>query len=263
MAVRRVYKPIWGFGWVGWIASAVLLALVIAQVQGVDIWYQILKVVTAAFGGDAVVAFVAKLTEGSLVLFEVGGGAIEACCVLIALRIASRRSPWWLSAFAVVAGLAYPLLAMSTVMQWFRPATFTGPEDFVLSYKIAMCAGLGLVLLPVLVWSRSVFVAAGLLLAAGCVLVARYDDEPLFSIPVGYSAITPRTLVGHSAILSTCLAWGIIDRRLYRPHDTCSKCGYSRAGLADSAACPECGFEPKLTPTPSPPQAPPPRAPAP
>ena len=58
--------------------------------------------------------------------------------------------------------------------------------------------------------------------------------EPLVWAPAWYLAVVPTI-----AFLNLHRR----DRRLAHrlKHDLCTRCGYSRAGIAEGAACPECG----------------------
>ncbi|MEO0477101.1 MAG: hypothetical protein AAF085_14190 [Planctomycetota bacterium] len=104
-----MHKPLWGFGPIGWIASVVLVARIVAHVQGVDIWYQILKGVTCLVGGDGLMWFVSRLTLWTLINFTNGSGVVEASIILCAMVIASRRFAWWQMLYVALLGGALPV----------------------------------------------------------------------------------------------------------------------------------------------------------
>jgi hypothetical protein len=65
-------------------------------------------------------------------------------------------------------------------------------------------------------------------------LIHAYSNGWIFGISVLY----PVALT----LLPTALLWYTDRRRARQGH--CGSCGYDRAGLAPTAACPECGAKP-------------------
>ncbi|MEM9166051.1 MAG: hypothetical protein AAGB48_03405, partial [Planctomycetota bacterium] len=50
---KRVYKPLWKMGWVGWTGVVVFLALLIPTLLGVDLRWQLIKLLHRTMGDQA------------------------------------------------------------------------------------------------------------------------------------------------------------------------------------------------------------------
>lgn len=109
--------------------------------------------------------------------------------------------------------------------------------------------------------------AWNLLVCAGSVALVRYEDtmpkypgmvpspglsvtaEPSWPVPFPFvlsDSAPPSTLVALPLSWAACglVLWAAVLRRRRWPPGSCGSCGYSLAGLAEGAACPECGGAP-------------------
>lgn len=97
-----------------------------------------------------------------------------------------------------------------------------------------------------LIWlTRSRLVAVGAIIAT---LLApwsfHFTHVSWYPIQIDRFFVSYPTLIAWGVLTSCLITWAILDRKRFRPGDTCSACGYSRVGLTADVPCPECAATP-------------------
>lgn len=224
----------------------VLGALLIPTVLGVDLRYQLLRLVTQAFGGDAPINFVSLFIVP--MAFELGimtPGVVDpsmtlyaACILLVALRL-SRR--WSLQG-------AVTLLAAGVIHApawWFlyrqrELCHALGLENSSLTWSFLVKGTACLILIPIVWW---VFRARAFILAAVIMWFA--------SIAINFISVTPSWVIFMWLGLNPGLVWHVLlaavfgwlawhDQRAWIPMGHCPSCGYNMSA-SQNPICPECG----------------------
>lgn len=256
----RIHKPILGFGWAGYTASAVLLALIIPLAAGVDLRYELLKLIQLSLGDEAMMFFVSRLAFAEFAISDPTISVITGTTVLVAARVAPYRiNP------------AYPVLVFLLCVAWafvtvayFRAKPIVWLGDSILGASQIGLNFSGYLILSIigtifagllLVWiSRSWIVAIGFLLA----LCAQYVcaswlmgttmgnlPEPLILFKLfGRGDYSVFSLAFDIFTIGPLLLWAILERRKPAPVRACQGCAYDLAGIPEGAPCPECGRKP-------------------
>lgn len=166
MAVRRVYKPIWGFGWVGWLALGIAVSMALVLITGYDARYQLQRLVMAVFGVDVMMYATASLYFYEISMFGAGAGPVPVVLALLTIQSCSRRvSRWqvagllalafvWPAAPTVSSYLAHELsVPMPPIERWFFQ---WGEAVSMIGFAVVMVVG-----------TRSWLVAVASLIAVG------------------------------------------------------------------------------------------------
>jgi hypothetical protein len=245
-------RPLWGFGWPGWVALAVL---------GLELFWLYVD-------PDPVRSFQAALAQLGAwtinpVTFWIMGLQMQFAFVALhpltawplfmALVIHPRHTEWWRWAALMIATILSPLVWMHTTtiarsvwdaIAWsglpmpVRPASWTLPVEFY----CVVTGQLGAAAIWCAVRSRTVAFLM-LLLGFGWGFVVEYAYTKGFSLPWVYS-ITINLTISVVALVSAIRA-----RRRWKPAYACSRCGYDLRNLPnDTTQCPECGQSPRRTP---------------
>lgn len=263
----RSPKPLLGFGPVGWLAAAVLAALIGLLLAGIDPRYELLRFTHNTLGPRSMDALLLRiLTPLNLAEWRGQGhrfGPIAMCAALVALQIHPRRAGLARTATVVAAGLGFPflywyllLLAMGIVGRSNFAASRYADAGILLAFGLLTAALLrwwtrahrpALCFLPWLL-GIPVLTLLAFNLPEGWVLPWTHD--------AANRALKAAVLSFNPALAAILLVWAI--RARLRPADAgrCAACDYDLAGLA-AARCPECGAPLESTPAPPPDPAPP------
>ncbi len=230
-------RPILGFGLIGWIASAVLLAIVAAALAGFDFQYHFIGLLCDAFGSSAMMWYMSRVhIPHSLYILAPMMSVITAGAAVVALYIRPGRGWWWRSAIVVAWGIMQPGLfsyereLARSVLDWILPWRVDGYLSWILhwtSMNMLTC-----LLLWIVTGSRRVLLVS----VAASLAVALY-------MLVLYRPITPMTVffpnpgpldavIGPlwQVAVAAGVLWWAIDARLhaYLP-GYCANCGYDSA----------------------------------
>lgn len=253
----RIQKPLLGFGWAGYTASAILLAVIVPIVVGVDLRYELLKLIRAAFGDEAMMWFVTRLP---FLLFAIAGPTISVTtgvAVLIAARIAPYRISLVMQAFVFTLCVAWVLITVAYFRTpWFERvgSYFFETTQFTLylsGYNILSIIGT-VVASVLIVWiTRSWIVAIGFLLAVSAQFIeATWSlksmmgtlPEPMMLFTLfERGAYSVFSLAFDIFTFGPLILWAVGERRKSFPSHACQSCGYDLDGIATTAVCPECG----------------------
>ena len=257
MAIRkRIKDPLLGFGWAGYICAAILIALIAALVAGVEIRYEILKLIQTTLGVEAMMLFVIHLPFAG---FSIGGVSISVTtgvAILIAFKVAPYRiNPLLqLAVFLLCAG--WFLVPLKTYRVVGR-ALF-GSLSFA-NYYLLEIVGTVLIGLVVFYLTRSRFVAAMWALAVAVASInALWFANSGISPPGTVSLFTAFDLAEYTSLslafdtftMGSLVLWAILERRKIFPDQMCQSCEYNLAGLSGDATCPECGRKQAAIPIP-------------
>ena len=261
----RIYKPLIGLSWAGYAASAVLLALIIPVAAGVDLRYELLKLVQLVLGDDVMTRFVVTLPFATFAISSPTISVITGVGVLVACRVAPYRIGILVQLFAFVYCMVWALVVVSYHAS--APVLKAGTEIFgapTRGYNMAghyLLESIGILLLAlILVWiSRSWIVVVGIVLAFTAQLITAYwstsvqfgvlpESVILFKF-FDIGAYSWFGLAFDVFTIGPLILWAIRERRKPFPPHTCQSCGYDLEGIAATTACPECGQKPAAATT--------------
>lgn len=256
----RIRKPLLGFGWAGYTASAVLLALIVPVAAGVDLRYELLKLIQFTLGDEAMMFFVTRLP---FPLFAIGFPTISVVTgigVLVARRVAPYRINVLTQLFSFALCVVWAIVAVSYHAS--RPVVDLGTQIFgapgrgynMAGHHLLESSG-SIAFALLIIWiSRSWIVVVGLVLAFTAQLVTAYwSSNVQFGVLPEY--VVAFRFFDHGAYMwfglafdiftiGPLLLWAILERRKPVPASACPGCAYDLAGLAPEAPCPECGRKP-------------------
>lgn len=255
--VKHAPKPLWGFGPAGWVLLAIAVALAVCLITGYDLRFQLIRLIGAVFGVQAMTWFVAALEMYAFDLLDYPLlpspllGIPAMCALLIALQIHPQRVSWWKCALVVLAGVATPLRSV-LAMKWFYP--MFAPVGVLFDPRATSDAvGAATVILALITAVVVGIVCRSRLLAAGFLILGIWsvvDNMEMTRQVHGLSPLVPGLDVLGSAIYmrpawQVCawalpLTWAIRSRVRWRGPGLCPVCGYSLRNLP-TPRCPECG----------------------
>lgn len=226
-----------------------LIALIAALVVGVEIRYELLKLILASLGVDAMMFFVRHLP---FAVFAIVGASISVTtgiAVLIAFKVAPYRfnPPLQLVLFLLCAGwFLVPIRTYRVVEQaLFGSSNYSG---------LHLMEIVGTVLIGSVVFylTRSKLVGAMWALAVAIastkeIWIVNTGREPPGTVVLfwvfDFVAYTSYSLAFDLLTMGSLMLWAILERRKILPAQMCHSCEYDLAGLSGDAACPECGHK--------------------
>ncbi len=253
---QRAIKPLLGFGPAGYILVAIFLALLIPTLMGIDLRYELQKLIIYIFGADAMLSATAYTMLFSTTVFGMGINLITACVGLVAFNIAPFRikrqnqlawfclCAFWIAPTLILNNIIVHIFGHSTIYSGFTSIYLTmslgtlgvlvagGFAVYITRSKIvaiSWATALVLDLLPIAMFYSSGFYAL--------------FDWPLI-IP-GNFGISTVEIFFYLCSSGSLLTWAIIERRKPAPpSNPCPNCAYDLAGLPQNIPCPECGQTP-------------------
>lgn len=261
----HIQKPLLGFGWAGYTASAILLAMIVAIAAGVDLRYELLKLIRAAFGDEVMTWFVLRLHTfiGAI------GYSTTSIITGIGLLVALRISPYRTNTILHLASFIICVIWAIVPIQFFRltPVETVGEIIFgkgqfgipIAGFFLLELIGTIIVAAAAIWITRSWTVLVGFLLAIATQIVASrwLINQPTITLPDSAILfmlfdIEPYswfTLAFDICTIGSLLLWAILERRKAFPVHACKQCGYDLAGIPTESPCPECGQKPAAATT--------------
>lgn len=245
----RTARPLWGFGWAGWLLLPGAFALAWVFFTGFDLRFVLLKWTNDTLGSGAMAWFIGVvLATHYSALREPVLGPVTLCSVLVALHFHPRPMKRWRCGLIAWA-LLRPVLWFELVYwgrhlgAWWAGAPFAGLWADGWGTAIVTCflAAADAMLLWLL--TRSAFVTAPALAAGlgyACGVTALHKLGQFHWITELLHPLAMQA-VWHGGVGAALLWWAIRAHRDVREPYQCQPCGYDLRGIADSQSCPECG----------------------
>lgn len=233
---------LWGWSWRGWIALVVLGVMLAAMARGVDLRFQMQKLIMPlGWGAQSwfVAGFLPSLRFGS----EMGAvGPVTLCWMLIVLHLSPIRGRGWAYAAVTILSVALPwcwwkasgvMMSMPASGGRVLPIAPWVNGPFALNAVLSYVPVLGVLFAATRSW-RLVL----LMMGAAVVLIMPTGHVRFTRLSSGQSLAYT---IGVNLVMCSMLAWwGVKARRRMWPEYMCQGCGYDLRGiLAD--VCPECG----------------------
>lgn len=256
-AHRAAHKPLTGFGPIGWCAVAVLLGVAGVALTGLNLRYELFRLIANVFGIDALMSFTVQWVMFGLAIRGMSFTVIALVGLPIVAHIYPYRIGFW--RWAVVVG--WCVERSFSVVLWHQSvygplARFIGGDgdsgvfglDFASS--ASMNARIGVALFfelgtALVLWffTRSWRVAAGVALVTIVMhtgLVTWGGWDPLS--PPWLPRVFGRhgTYLWYAAVFAILFAWAMHHRRRANRAGACLACGYPKRGRTQ-AVCTECG----------------------
>jgi len=233
-------KPLWRFGWPGWLALVCGLPVLLLAISGRNPVYEAQSFVMDRWGVPAMFDFtIYWFVYPWMQLTRVGAGPFALVWVLLALGIYPRRVSPLTYAYFVTLCLAAPLLH----------AQLSDRNLFGVTYLLqalrlpewAAITALELLLFAGGLWwlTRSWKVLA-VFTAASTVFWVPQDFLWAANLSKGLWLRPWATGAWHATCATTLLVWAIKERRHIPPWWICQSCGYDLRGC-NAELCPECG----------------------
>jgi len=238
--------PLFGFGWAGCVSGVILIALVSAIVAGVELRYELMKLVVSTLGVDAMMYFVHRLPFLGFAIFGQALSIPTGIAVLIAFKLLPYRIHWLIQLVLFLVCSFWFLVVLEVYLVFTR----TGFFDDYLSNQLLEVFGIVFVggVVVFLTRSRVVLVLwgmAALLVFVNALWYSNYGESPLVSVILFYPFdsyfYTSLSLVFDLLTIGSLLVWAVLERRKVLTEHMCESCGYDLIGLEDVTACPECG----------------------
>lgn len=241
---QYVKRPLFRFGLLGWIAAAVLGAVIAWVTLDPNPQHTMLVAMDRIFGIKVVYWFVSSVMPFTwFAIWDTVISVVVMSMVLVAMSIAPRPIRWWWVACVVVLGLGSPVVWTESSI-WLLRSGLTPPGSYGLSRDVAASALSILAAGLVFYWTRSRLVA-GLWFTAAWLTFVPDGYAGGFTIPGNSSRwsiyIEVRWMVWLAMTGGSVLVWAIVLRRRPVPSESlCPECGYELQGVTLDR-CPECG----------------------
>ncbi len=243
---KHIKDPLLGFGWVGCVSAVILIALVVAMFAGVELRYELMKLVVSAFGVDSMMLFVIRLPYLGFSIFGISVSIVTGASVLLAMKIAPYRFRSSIQLLIFVLCTFWFVVALEGNLALGR-ARF-GFNFYRFQLLEVLGVALTAVVLVFLTRCKLVAVLWGLavvLTLFNAVWIHKTNDFPPGDVVIFYAfdmfEYTSFSLVFDLLTMGSLLVWAVLGRRKVLPEHMCESCGYDLAGLEDVTACPECG----------------------
>jgi len=264
-------KPLWRFTWRGWALLPVALALVVVLVTGYDLQYQLLRLICAALGPNAMMMFTATWMPPHMfdMMWTQASfrpnydpphphlSIFTAMLLMVGLAIHPVRGRVRDHALLITCGILAPILEFSGSI-WMKRSFLSHlaleREGVILLVQVVI----GLILLLVSrSWRLSLLLCVLLLVGAFHEIEGSrwYSKSPPLLVAWDTAGWFGQIVLWtfNPIVLACMLVWAIRARmRVPRPA-CCLKCGYDTAGLSPSVPCPECGTPRSLSDPATPP----------
>src|ERR1044071_2202214 len=236
-------KPLWGFGWAGWVLLGIAASLAWAYITGYDLRFKVLELINGMFGIKAVYWTVLNPCVHQFFGLEWPGfGWWSVMYSLAAVHIHPRRTGWW---WIVTVGWAAIRPSI-----WFHAVARPGgvvaavmAASFGLldhdGAALTVCGVADVALMLLITRSRLV---VGTLIGATAAAIAGERLLTLRSAALQEWQMMA-SVAAWNAIVGSSMLWWAVRARLRRARPGfCAACGYDLRGLPDPR-CPECGRE--------------------
>lgn len=242
MQTRDSLPRLWGWSWRGWIALAVLGAILVAMARGVDLRFQLQKLIMP-LGWGVQAWFVGEFLPSLRFGAEMGAvGPVTYCWMLLALHVSPIRGrgtiyavlgmlstalPWcWWKATAAMMAAKFTFGGLLPTAPWVN-------GGFAMNGVLSYVPVLGVLWAATGSWRLALAMmgaAAALIMPSGHIMFTRLTSGQMLVYVVGVNAV----------LCSMLMWWGVRARRRVWPAHVCRGCGYDLRGIPGDV-CPECG----------------------
>jgi hypothetical protein len=256
MGIRKRSKdPLLGFGWAGYTCATLLLAIILAIIAGIDLRYELMRLIQAMLGDAAMMLFVVRLPFALFGICSPTTSIVTGVAILLTFKIAPYRFNLFVQYGVFLLCTGWFLIAV-TYFRIVDRAVFGPSQNGLFSmsgYYLLEITGAVIVGLIMVFLTRSRIVALAWLLASAAAVTEAvwitnsgalgYPNSTVLFTIFDIGQYTWFSLAFDVLTMGALLLWAILEHRKIDPDQMCLSCGYDLAGLTSDAACPECGLK--------------------